>query len=167
MARARDVLLDFCGAICVAVLAGGRPQQNMMPPALETCAWNHVLDAVMRWALCSFPDFIRALTDIKRSPESGWLTSFVFFCRAGLRSRGADDHRGPVSIFCPVPLGHVGELVRLWATCSHSFQYRSTRCHASSDAGPACATISCESQVHPPTRVCHLAVGMVEGFAEM
>ena len=34
MARARDMLLDFCGAIGVAVPAGARPLQYLMPRAL-------------------------------------------------------------------------------------------------------------------------------------
>ena len=36
-----------------------------------------------------------------------------------------------------------------------------------SDDGPACATATCESPILPPTSICHLAVGMVEGLAEM
>ena len=51
--RARDVLLDFFGAVDVAVPARSRPQQCLMPRALETTQWNHLLDTVMRRALCS------------------------------------------------------------------------------------------------------------------
>ena len=54
------------------------------------------------------------------------------------------------------------KLVRLWAACTQPFPVASNQ-EEKSDAGPACATISCDSQVLPPTRVCHLAVGMVDG----
>ena len=88
VARARDVLLDFCSAICVALFAGARPRQIMMPPALEICDWNHLIDAVMRWALSSLPDFIRALTDIIRSRRERLADILcVFYCRASVPRR--------------------------------------------------------------------------------
>ena len=58
------------------------------------------------------------------------------------------------------------KLVRLWA---HSGVQPAVtlRLGERSDACPACATVSYESQVLPPTRVCHLTAGTVDRHADM
>ena len=110
MARARDVLLDLCGAICVAVLAGARPQQNLMPPALEICDWNLVIDALMRWALCSLPDFIRALTDIKRSRRERLADIIFVFTLQGFGPTAQMITEGPFPYFAQLRWGTLESL---------------------------------------------------------
>ena len=75
-------------------------------------------------------------------------------------------------IFCPVAQGHVGESL---SGCGLHVRILPSSVQPAvilrqgerSDAGAACATASCESHKLPPTRICNLTVGMVDGRAEM
>ena len=90
------------------------------------------------------------------------------------RSRPLADSAGRSCspwVFCSVALRHVRESlsgcglhVRILPS---SVQPVIPRQGERPDAGPVCATVNCESPVFLPTRICHLADGMVDGLAEM